>query len=165
MLTPEARAALVEAVLADPEALWAVRTARVKGTGLIRVAGPWVPAKSEKRRTSVSGDAVWRLDPKGEHLATVHKWWDRCDGVRKPEHYDYHMGDEDEYKKDLAEYKAAVALRAGREWVWKLAGEKTEYAVSKEEALRLADEALTARGVRLVPEGVWGDAQMKRYTA
>ena len=165
MMTPEARAALVEAVLADPGALWAVRTARVKTGAGIRVAGPWVPATSKKRRYSVGGDALWRLNTKGETVATVHKWWDRCDGVREPMRYDYHMGDEAEYEADLAIYEAAVALRAGREWTYRLEGEKTQYAVSKDEALRLADEALTAKGVRLVPEGALDEKALKRYMA
>lgn len=55
----------------------------------------------------------------------------------------------------------AVALRAGREWTYRLEGEKTQYAVSEEEAKTLADEALRAKGYLLLD--VLDEKQMKRY--
>lgn len=154
-MSPSERASLIQAVLADPEALWAIKKARV------RVIGPWVPARSEKRKLMVGGDASWRLNPKGEDVACVHKWWKHCDGVKEPQHYNYHMGDEDEYEADKAKYEAAVAVRAGREWTYRLEGEKTQYAVSEEEAKTLADEALHAKGYLLLD--VLDEEQMKRY--
>lgn len=155
-MTPSERSALVAAVLADPEALWAVRKAKV------RVLGPWVPASSEKRRISVGGDASWRLNPKGEDVACVHKWWYRCDGVVKPSPGDFSMLDDEGYAEALASYEAGVARRAGREWVYRVDGE-TGYAVSEEEAKALADEALKGKGYLLLD--VLDEVQMKRYRA
>ncbi len=154
-MSPSERAALVAAVLADPEALWAVRKARV------RVLGPWVPARSERRRIGIGGDASWRLSTKGEDVACVHRWWKMCDGVEEPRVHDYHLGDEDEYEAAKAAYEAAVAVRAGREWVYRIDGEKTQYAVSEEEAKTLADEVLRARGFLLLD--VLDEKQMRRY--
>ena len=145
------REALVEAVLNDPEALWAVlRAARKPARAL---AGPWVPAESKAKRVMVGGDASWRMLPKGkgESVATVHKWWYACDGVREPKSFDYEDRYEDEdYVKDLAKWGEAVARRAGREWVYRVEGDRTEYAATKEEAMALADVALRGKGFRLV---------------
>ena len=156
-MTPSERTALVAAVLADPEALWSIRKDQVK------VIGPWVPARSERRRVSVGGDASWRLDPRGEDVACVHKWWKMCDGLQEPQLHNYHLGDEDEYEADKAKYEAAVAVRDGREWVYRINGEDTRYAVSEEEAKRLTDEALRAAGHLLLD--VLDEVQMKRYQA
>lgn len=148
---------LTRRTVADPEALWAVLTSKVK------VLGPWVKAESKERRFSIGGEALWRLDTKGENRAVVHKWWNRCDGVKKPDSDDYDYGNEDEaYIRACTNFEEAVTRRAGREWVYLLEGERTEYAASKEEALSLADEALRAKGVLLLDR--LNAKQMKRYT-
>jgi len=143
---------LIFAVLSNSKALWAIRTSSIK------VAGPWVPARSEKRGFAIGGDASWRLSPKGETMACVHRWWECWNGIKKPHptDYDYLENDED-YVRDLVTYKEDMELRNGREWAWHLDGnwafEGTfGYASTKEEAIQIADVRLRERGVQLVDE-------------
>jgi hypothetical protein len=131
-------------VLSDPEALWAVCTAKV------RVAGPW--QKAEKPGYSVHR-GEWRCSPSGKDLATIHPWWKGADGLREPQSYDYHMGDEDAFEEDMRKYKVAVARRDGMEWMWRLSlwyGQHPPmYANTREEAKSLADQVLRRKGFLL----------------
>lgn len=149
---------LAALVLDDPLALWLIKSSHV------RVLGPWVEARSERRLIGIGGDAVWRLTPRGQDVAVVHRWWERCDGVSKPNPNSYDDGREDEdYVKDLAAYKEATARRGGREWTWRVGDGRTEYASTKEEAVALADEWLRKKGYRLVD--VLDAEQLRRYRA
>jgi len=90
--------ALLEAVLSDPEVLLAARSPENS------VAGPWV--KAESKGVSVHG-GFWRLSPdSGRYwsddditdVATIHPFWDGCDGIREPNRgyfYGYCYCDED----------------------------------------------------------------------
>lgn len=131
----------------DPRVLWKLLTSELK------VAGPWVPAFSKKRNFGVGGEALWRLDPTGEDVVVVHKWWEHCDGASKPNPgmYDYGTEDED-YIRDLEKFKRKDTQRAGREWVYRVEGKETEYASTKEEALLLASEYLRVEGFLLLDE-------------
>ena len=138
------REELVAAVLSDAEALWAVRTSKV------RVAGPWV--KAERPGLAVHR-GEWRCSPSGKEVATIHPWWKGADGLREPQSYDYHMGDEDEFAEDLDKYRIAVARRDGMEWMWRLESwgvdHQPMYAKSREDAMRLADTFLKTKGFLL----------------
>lgn len=144
-------------ILATPELLWAVKTSKKK------VAGPWVPARSEKNRRGISGEAIWRLTHKGNDIAAVHLFWPGCDGWIKPSPGDFTMFQDEEYNEAMAAYKAAVAVRADREWVYRINGEGTKYASTKEEAVTLADEVLKERGYLLLDS--LDEAQMLKYRA
>jgi|GEM_PF-4672268 len=142
------REELIEAVLADPAALWAVRISTV------RAAGPWVEAKYERRM---------RLDPTGRTMVTVYP-------SRKPQEPDYwefveayaEDGEpkymrEEQFEWAMADYEKKKA--AWKPWSynifcqtnWPQSRHANCIAETKEEAMQFADEVLRASQIMLVP--------------
>lgn len=148
-MDPRERADLIAAVLKDPEALWAIRTSKV------RVAGPWVEAKSESRRRVVCG-GFWRLNTRGEEIVTVYP----STKVREPLFSDFVRDwdsdgeplytDEDEYDAAIEGYKARLEAWKPFSYsfrVWESA--RFVYSNTLEEAKAEADKVLTELGVPL----------------
>jgi hypothetical protein len=150
------REELIEAVLNDPEALWAVRTSNV------RVAGRWETAHSETRKVVVH-DGVWRLNPEGKDVAVVYPspkpqapdFWEFADHYDedgepkylREEQYEWAVAD---YEKEKAAWKP-WSYRISCQLNWPQSAHAKGFAATKEEAMEFADEVLRASQVMLVP--------------
>ena len=142
--------AIIAAALADPEILWAIKSAKVT------VLGPWV--KADRTGTSVY-DGLWRCRPKGREVMTVYP----SSTLEKPELYMYQTGhedgpenggegtdyyNEDAYEADLEEWE--VLKSTWKPWSYRIEGEPSVYcADTREEAVAKADQALMELGYLL----------------
>ena len=143
-MTSEERANLIDAVLKDPEALWAVRTSKV------RVVGPWVKAESEARKFSVHL-GMWRLKSSGGDVVVMFP----STALHEPEAYEYESDyegggfDRDGYEADTAAYLARA--RIWQPWCYRISSrEGVTYAPTDVEAMAAADRELEGMGVLLL---------------
>jgi len=152
----------MERVVADPELLWDLCT---KGPPIL---GPWREATDPRRKVSVHR-GMWRLSPSGDDGVVVYP----SRQIRDPDPYDYTDRREDE------DYVQAVKFAEHMRTLWKpwtytanlwktqtgdfFRGQTQGYADTREEAQRLADAWVRARGVVLYdgPEAATAPSDVK----
>jgi hypothetical protein len=164
-MTPAERAELIASVLSDADALWAVRTSKV------RVLGPWEKAESEARRVSIY-EGWWRLNTRGEPVVTVVP----SPPMTEPQWYEYTRytyitedgepyTDEDEFEESMEQYRREKEI--WKPWTVSFDkngyGEKV-YAETLEEAKATADRLLKEKGVLLRNEHLELPESPKRLT-
>lgn len=130
---------LIAAVLANPEALWVIRTSKV------RVAGPWLAVRPNQwERYSPEGYTLAHVGP--SHPPSKPDFW---------EFQDYYDEDgnvnpaDEQYESAVREYERQI--QDYQPWtvtVRDVYGNR--YAATFEEAMRLGDAWLQERGVLLV---------------
>lgn len=134
---------IVKEAMGNPEALWEILTTAKK------VAGGWVPAKSESRNVSVPG-GFWRLNPEGKDICVVrpsHK-------LSPPELWEFHTTyneDNEVEESDWDHYQAAVADYEQEKLEWKpwcgrIGRDREIYTNTKEEAMAEVDKRLIKKG-------------------